>query len=123
MLKRFLTAVSILLLPIAVHAEPVCLGETSEWEDHHWVYTTLEGVEWDVCSHCDGEWEAVPEWVAGFEALCPQEGWEEVPMSVQPFFSLFIEVIAGTDVHLMRPAYDWDDCQHLVLRCPKTSGC
>ena len=123
MLKRFLTVVSILLLPVVVSAEPICLGETPEWEDHHWIYTTLEGVELSVCNHCDGEWEAVPEWVAGFEMLCPQEGWEPVSLMNHTLFAIFVETFVGPDVTVMRPAYDWDDCQHLILRCSKTTGC
>lgn len=123
MFKSVLTVASVFFLSAIGHAEPVCLGETLEWQDHHWVYTTLEGVERDVCTQCDGEWVAVPEWVAGFEALCPQDGWEPAPVASHPVFALFVETFVGPGVAVMRPAYDWDDCQHLILRCPKTTGC
>lgn len=70
------------------HAEPICLGQVSEWSDgivlpqrdpawehHDWLYTTLEGRDTGACRLCDGEWEKVTFWVAGLEQLCDYEDY------------------------------------------------
>jgi len=65
---------------------PICLGQltTAEgqfldpaWEGHNYLYATKEGVETDVCGLCAGPWEPVTYWVAGLEAICGDEDWQD----------------------------------------------
>ena len=123
MLHALIVAMAI-SVPASLAADPICLGqavveiegeisvvEDPEWEGHGWAYTTIEGVEVDSCLICLGDWERVPEWVAGLERICPQAGWDIVLCN------------DSETLCLVRPAYDWDTCQKHILRCPTVIGC
>jgi hypothetical protein len=123
---RFLVVIFLLFVHVDAQADPICLGQIIEsvegsdlqlpqrdplWESHDWLYTTVEGVEVEVCQLCDGPWEPVQVWVAGLEMICPQTGWE------------IIECLDDRSQCVVRPDYDWDVCQTQILRCPVVVGC
>ena len=108
------------------HAEPICLGQKfgeddagqpiaeidTTWFRHGWFYTTNEGVETNACVLCEGEWEPVPYWIAGLEAICPQTGQETVVSICSS------HQFAPYCWELIRPVFDWGICQDLIMRCP-----
>lgn len=99
---------AVLVASLPLQAEPICLGQ--DWNTG-WLYTTLDGAETGACQLCMGEWEEVPEWVAGFEMICQQDGWEIITCN------------NAQTLCLVRPRYDWAVCQQQILRCPTVIGC